>query len=158
MAELTTDDLHKTEGVTICPCGYQRDGCKYGVDIDRCRNWAERVRLDLAADKLRNAGIEANKADAMAFFGEDEQKQAQQGETARQELEAPHLIDLIRHPPHYKTATGIEAIDVIEGFKLDYNLGNVIKYVLRHANKGGKADLEKARSYLNRAISGSWDV
>lgn len=63
------------------------------------------------------------------------------------------MIDIVNHPPHYKSASGIESIDVIEGFGLNFHLGNVIKYILRH-NKKGKPleDLKKARWYLDREI------
>jgi len=61
--------------------------------------------------------------------------------------------DQVNHPPHY-TAGGIETIDFIEAKGLDYNLGNVVKYVSRADQKGNKLqDLEKARWYLERAIS-----
>lgn len=59
--------------------------------------------------------------------------------------------DMVNHPPHYK-ANGIEAIDVIEAFNLNYRLGNVAKYVLRSANKNGVEDLKKAAWYLAREI------
>lgn len=63
------------------------------------------------------------------------------------------MSDMINHPPHYK-AGGIEVIDVIEAFGLDYNLGNVVKYVLRAGRKSDtpEDDLRKANWYLNRAI------
>ena len=60
--------------------------------------------------------------------------------------------DTIDNPPHYKR-NGIEVVDVIEAFELNYRLGNVVKYVLRHMNKGGVNDLKKAQWYLNREIS-----
>jgi len=55
------------------------------------------------------------------------------------------------NPDHYKR-NGIEAVDVIEAFDLNYRLGNVIKYVLRHVGKNGLEDLKKARWYLDREI------
>jgi hypothetical protein len=62
------------------------------------------------------------------------------------------MTDLINHPPHYK-ADGIEVIDVIEAFDLNYRLGNVVKYVLRHNYKGSpENDLRKASWYLDREI------
>lgn len=65
--------------------------------------------------------------------------------------------DAVNHPPHYKIG-GIETIDFIEAKGLDYNLGNVIKYVTRADHKGNKLqDLEKARWYLDRAISNHAD-
>lgn len=60
--------------------------------------------------------------------------------------------DVVNHPSHY-TYAGIEVIDVIEGFRLPYHLGNVVKYVLRHRHKGTPVqDLKKARWYLDRYI------
>ena len=61
--------------------------------------------------------------------------------------------DPVNHPAHYKTG-GIETIDFIEAKKLNYNLGNVVKYVTRADHKGNrKQDLEKAAWYLAREIS-----
>ena len=57
-------------------------------------------------------------------------------------------------PDYYKTNKGIEVIDVIEAFNLDFCLGNVLKYIVRAGKKSDNAleDLEKARWYLNREI------
>jgi hypothetical protein len=60
--------------------------------------------------------------------------------------------DTVNHPPHYKVG-GIETIDFIEAKKLDYNLGNVVKYITRADHKGNKLeDLRKAQWYLTREI------
>lgn len=62
-------------------------------------------------------------------------------------------VDLVNSPPHYR-AGGIETIDVIEAWKLPYNLGNTVKYISRHSLKGSALqDLEKAQWYLNREIA-----
>ena len=62
------------------------------------------------------------------------------------------LTDNVNHPPHYK-AGGIETIDFIEAKSLNYNLGNVVKYITRADLKGNKLeDLQKAQWYLNREI------
>ena len=63
------------------------------------------------------------------------------------------MPDMVQHPPHYQ-AGGLEAIQVIEAFALNYRLGNVVKYVLR-AERKGKAleDLRKAEWYLRREIA-----
>jgi hypothetical protein len=62
------------------------------------------------------------------------------------------LTDSVNHPPHYK-AGGIETIDFIEAKSLNYNLGNVIKYITRADLKGNKlVDLKKAQWYLNREV------
>jgi hypothetical protein len=60
--------------------------------------------------------------------------------------------DPINNPAHYKIG-GIETIDFIEAKSLDYNLGNVVKYITRADHKGNKLeDLRKAQWYLTRAI------
>ena len=61
--------------------------------------------------------------------------------------------DNVNHPAHYKVG-GIETIDFIEAKQLNYNLGNVVKYITRADHKGNNIeDLKKARWYLNREIS-----
>lgn len=60
--------------------------------------------------------------------------------------------DPVNHPSHY-TVGGIETIDFIEAKQLNYNLGNVIKYLTRSEHKGNKKqDLQKALWYLNREL------
>lgn len=62
-------------------------------------------------------------------------------------------VDMINHPPHY-TAGRMETIDFIEAKQLNYNLGNVVKYISRVDLKGnGVDDLRKAAWYLNREIA-----
>jgi hypothetical protein len=62
------------------------------------------------------------------------------------------MKDQVNNPEHYQ-ANGIEAIDVIEAYGLNFNLGNTIKYILRAERKGNKKqDLEKAKWYLNREL------
>ncbi len=62
------------------------------------------------------------------------------------------VVDNVNHPPHYKVG-GIETIDFIEAKKLNYNLGNVIKYITRADHKGSRnEDLKKALWYLNREL------
>lgn len=47
-----------------------------------------------------------------------------------------------------------EPIDIIEGWKLSFNLGQVIKYIGRYPYKGqGVTDLEKALWYLEREVN-----
>lgn len=55
--------------------------------------------------------------------------------------------------PDYYKSNGVETIDVIEAFDLNFNLGNVVKYVLRAGKKQGEEkekDLNKALFYLKR--------
>src|SRR5690606_35492492 len=48
--------------------------------------------------------------------------------------------DTVRQPGHYKGQGGMEAIDVIEAFGLNYRVGNAVKYILRAGKKGSEAD------------------
>ena len=67
--------------------------------------------------------------------------------------------DLVNHPQHYKTKSGLEAIDVIEAFTDGLQgyeaveTGNILKYICRWKKKNGLEDLKKAQWYLNRLIS-----
>lgn len=71
------------------------------------------------------------------------------------------MVDNVNHPTHY-TSGKIEAIDFIEDKELNFNLGNVVKYISRCGRKksSGKSmdakaleDLKKARWYLDREIT-----
>jgi len=58
----------------------------------------------------------------------------------------------INHPEHYNShPSGIEAIEVCE--HMNFNLGNVMKYIWRTDHKNGLEDLKKARWYLDREIN-----
>ena len=62
------------------------------------------------------------------------------------------MPDPVNHPAHYTTG-GVETIDFIEAKKLNYNLGNVVKYITRADHKGNRIeDLQKAKWYLEREI------
>ena len=52
---------------------------------------------------------------------------------------------------HYSKMT-IQPIDFIEENGLTFLEGNVIKYVVRHRDKHGKQDLEKAMHYLQLLV------
>lgn len=52
---------------------------------------------------------------------------------------------------HYQ-GKAIQPWDYIIGNGLGYLEGNVVKYVSRWRDKGGVADLEKARHYLDKLI------
>jgi hypothetical protein len=61
----------------------------------------------------------------------------------------------VDHPSHYRKDTGFEAIDVIEAWDLNFNLGNTVKYISRNGKKDPDEyilDLEKARWYIDREI------
>lgn len=60
-------------------------------------------------------------------------------------------VEAVNHPSHYNK--GIEAIDIIESWELNFSLGNAIKYILRAPHKGKQLeDLQKASWYINREI------
>jgi len=69
-------------------------------------------------------------------------------------LEGIARREAVNHPPHYNQGN-IEVIDAIEDWGLDFNAGNVVKYVARHQHKAEPLeDLKKARWYLDRIIEG----
>ena len=62
--------------------------------------------------------------------------------------------EAVNHPAHYQSKTGLEAIDVIEAFELDFNLGNAAKYILRCGKKDAAVqELRKAIWYIEREIN-----
>lgn len=63
--------------------------------------------------------------------------------------------DMVNHPPHYQSETGIECIDSIRAQLTDeefrgYCKGNCIKYIWREKQKGGNESVKKAVWYLNQ--------
>lgn len=65
--------------------------------------------------------------------------------------------DVVNHPSHYSSESGLEAIEVIEAFfHGNAFLANTFKYIARAGKKGGEAkrleDLRKAQWYLDREI------
>ena len=56
-------------------------------------------------------------------------------------------------PQHYQGS--VQPIDLINAQNLNFNLGNVVKYVCRAGKKQGEnilSDLEKAKDYINFEI------
>ncbi|NEB42522.1 DUF3310 domain-containing protein [Streptomyces sp. SID14515] len=71
------------------------------------------------------------------------------------ESELAHVAgeDEVNHPAHYTWLPhGVEVIDISE--LLNFNLGNVVKYILRagHKTVDPTTDLRKAAWYINREI------
>ena len=60
------------------------------------------------------------------------------------------MNDPVNHPEHY--TKGIETLDYINSWEMNFMQGNLIKYVTRYPYKNGLEDLKKARNYLNRLI------
>lgn len=76
----------------------------------------------------------------------------------RMMAEAEQQPDEVNHPSHYTHSGDIECIDAIKaalGDNFIYFLqGNTIKYLWRFSHKGKpKQDLQKARWYIDRAIT-----
>jgi hypothetical protein len=73
---------------------------------------------------------------------------------ALQTREASSEPERVNHPAHYHADT-IEAINVIEAWRLNFNRGNCVKYLSRAGLKDPAReleDLEKALWYLKREI------
>ena len=65
----------------------------------------------------------------------------------------PATKDMVNHPAHYGGDNPMEVIKIINHYNLNFELGNVAKYVLRSAKKGNKLeDLKKAAWYLQHEI------
>lgn len=66
--------------------------------------------------------------------------------------------DMVNHPPHYQSDSGLEVIKVIEAFTEGLEgieavcTANIIKYVCRWKKKNGLEDLKKAQWYLDKLI------
>lgn len=60
--------------------------------------------------------------------------------------------EMINHPSHYNKGK-YEAIEVIEDWQLNFNLGNTVKYIARAGHKDNIIqDLKKSLWYLQREI------
>mgnify|MGYP003474413980 FL=1 len=65
----------------------------------------------------------------------------------------PATKDMVSHPAHYGGDNPMEVIKIINHYNLNFELGNVTKYVLRADKKGNKLeDLKKAAWYLQHEI------
>jgi hypothetical protein len=56
----------------------------------------------------------------------------------------------IHHPEHYNK--GIECWDYIISHNMGFLEGNIIKYITRYKLKNGRADLLKAKEYLDKLL------
>ena len=102
---------------------------------------------------MRATGASANSVYSMRWkMRKEAERLLQPAERPKTRLAGAGDSDLINHPPHYTTG-GVETIDFIEAKKLNYNLGNVVKYITRADHKGNRVeDLRKAKWYLEREI------
>ena len=59
---------------------------------------------------------------------------------------------MVDHPKHYNMGK-YEAIDIIEDWQMNFNLGNALKYLSRAGHKDDIIqDLKKAKWYIDREI------
>lgn len=73
-------------------------------------------------------------------------------DTVKDLFGTPNKESLVNHPTHYQWQI-FEVIDIIDDFKLNFNLGNAVKYLLRADKKGNKVtDLQKAIWYIEREL------
>ena len=105
-------------------------------------------------NKIETADIPPDKPIICDKCGEDQNALTKKSDTAiAYQKDTPLPVDMVNSPPHYQSKSGLESIQVIEAFDLDFCLGNVVKYILRAGKKNDELeDLKKARWYLNRKI------
>ena len=54
---------------------------------------------------------------------------------------------------HYEATGDYDVIDIIQDYKLNFNRGNVVKYILRCGKKDDEIqELNKAKDYIEREI------
>ena len=69
------------------------------------------------------------------------------------EIELIETEKTLNKPTHYKTDNNIDVIDFCKMYNLNFNLGNVVKYVSRAGKKDDEIkDLEKALDFIQREI------
>lgn len=57
-------------------------------------------------------------------------------------------------PKYYENKKKYDVIDVIQDYELNFNRGNIIKYIIRAGKKNDEIeDLQKAFEYLKREIN-----
>ena len=105
-------------------------------------NYIKKIKIQQLANEIGGFKIRMQSPERMQSPLPDVLKSSRESE----------IVDNVNHPPHYKVG-GIETIDFIEAKKLNYNLGNAIKYLARADHKNNREeDLKKARWYLDREI------
>jgi hypothetical protein len=106
------------------------------------------MRASLARAKKRESERRIREWEEKARTIEEEERER------REALKNIAQREAVNHPSHYNQGN-IEVIDAIEDWGLDFNAGNVVKYVARHQHKAEPLeDLKKARWYLDRIIKG----
>jgi hypothetical protein len=72
----------------------------------------------------------------------------------KKELKAAYNPILRKQPPaHYKTSNDFDVIDICKAYNLNFNRGNILKYICRAGKKEDELkDLKKALDYLQREL------
>lgn len=86
------------------------------------------------------------------FFGEELETM----ENTREIEDFYNSSTNVNHPSHYAAGRKYEPIEVISDWKLDFDLGNAVKYISRAGRKDPlktREDLEKAIFYINDYIT-----
>ena len=87
-------------------------------------------------------------------------KAKQEGHTMTPEQEREYNFDIVDKPRHYIGIHGLEVETVLENFLpkitdgyVAHRVGSAIEYILRHPEKNGRQDLEKAKKNLEQVFS-----
>lgn len=116
-------------------------------NLDPLIDMAERINWSKSNDDYTNALDKLNKSAL------ETGKNIRDGIKKALEIQFKNAEN-VNHPSHYCDGK-IEVIDFIEDKKLNYHLGNVVKYISRAGKKCPEKeveDLKKARWYLDRYI------
>lgn len=94
-------------------------------------------------------------ADAIYNVNKDDLRIVFRDEVPETPTKTETEFDNVNHPKHYTDGRKYEPIEVIEDWKLDFCLGNAVKYISRAGRKDETKtieDLEKAKWYIDREI------
>ena len=115
------------------------------------RELADRYDKQQLIDKIKS--LKFDKHDELNLWGDGYNTGLQYSIDTIKETGFYYIKDTKNTPPHYQGK--IQPIDLINAQDLNFNLGNVVKYVCRAGKKAGEntlSDLEKAKDYINFEI------
>lgn len=143
--ETEHDDYAKLYGDNDCECDGDCEHCKYAYEDDSDEYEYGNIYGD-------EDNIAYSDELAKAYKRAQEEFDKSMNEYDKHMAEAVEECDTVNHPAHY--VGKIEVIDFIEDKKLNYNLGNCVKYIARAGKKheAGMSDLEKTIEDLSKAL------
>lgn len=129
--------------------GHYEDRYEFYFKVDNLDNTTVADRTEQVYADLYSKWLEKQHADRQAI------ENALKSNTKTTTVDT--FKEEVNHPDRYNKK-GIEVIQIMEAFMgkeavMDFDICNVIKYVLRFKEKNGIEDLKKARWYLNNYIS-----